>query len=77
MHKISVALCALRDHSEKKSVPKQYRGTVCPISTLFRKSGTILVPFFQRGTVSKQKKVDNSIPLEKGTILVPLGNFFP
>ena len=31
------------------------------------------VPFFPMGTVSEQKKVKNSTPLEKCTILVPLG----
>ncbi len=35
-----------------------------------------MVPFFQRGTVSEQKKVKNSTPLKRGTILVPLGHHF-
>ncbi len=62
-----------------KRVP--HRGTVlqkkvrlkgCPL----KKKGTNLVPFFQRGTVSEQKKVENSTPLKRGTILVPLGVLF-
>ncbi len=34
------------------------------------------VPFVQRGTVSEQKKVVNSTPLQNGTILVPLRALF-
>ncbi len=46
---------------------KQYpSGTICSISTLFHKSGTILVPFLKRGTVSKQKKVQNSTLFSEG-----------
>ncbi len=69
----------------EKRVPFQDRGTIhkngiiCPIGTLFRKNGTILVPFgkgycfeaktrlrivpsFQMGTVSGQKKVSKTAP---------------
>ncbi len=44
-------------------------------STLFQR-GTKAVSFFQRGTVSEQKKVENSTPLKKGIIFVPLGALF-
>ena len=51
----------------KKSDP---RGTVLQKKVrngaLLEKKGTILVPFFQRGTVSEQKKVENSTPFEGG-----------
>ncbi len=42
----------------------------------FFQKGTKIVPFFERGTVSEQKKVENSTPLKKGTVLVPLGALF-
>ena len=35
-----------------------------------------MIPFFQRGTVSEQKKVENSTRPKRGTILVPLGALF-
>ena len=64
----------------KKSAP---RSTVLQKkvrnSALFLKKGTILVPFFQMGTVSEQKKkkVENSFSTrskkKSKTVLVPLG----
>ena len=46
---------ALRDRGtiHKNSTP---RGTICPISTPFRKGGTILVPFLPEGYCFEAKK---------------------
>ncbi len=74
---------------QKKSAPKR-KGTIfqksAPGATvlqkkvrngaLFKKKGTIWYPF-SRGVLFRSKtKVENSTPLKKGTILVPLRALF-
>ncbi len=49
----------------KNSTP---RVTICPISTLFHKSGTILVPFLPEGYCFEAKKVQNSTLLFRGAL---------
>ncbi len=57
----------LRDRGtiHKNSTP---RGTVCPISTLFRKSGTILVPFLPEGYCFGAKKGRKKYPFFRGAL---------
>ena len=49
----------------KNSTP---RGTICPISTLFRKSGTILVPFLPKGYCFEAKKGGKQYPFFRGVL---------
>ena len=72
------ALFFLNNHVYEKRVPLRDRctihknstprGTVCPISTLFRKSGTILVPFLPEGYCFEAKKGWKQYPFFRGAL---------
>ncbi len=44
------------------------RGTICPIRTLFRKSGTMLVPFLPVGYCFEAKKGRKQYPFFRGVL---------